>query len=152
MGHHTFPLKGGYCRDCEEKAKSYAKKAEKIAPIGQELLDRFFEQDNAPELLEWGGHASQRSFERSFSERTFFEALSEGWAINYNSKEQSVLVMSHIKLGKGVYRPVHIPVIIETRDGITTAFAKTVYDPKASSHLWDERLENRICWCKPYEL
>lgn len=154
MRKPPFPGNGEVCQNpnCQLKTRKWEKNRVHMAPVGEKLLDAFLRQKDALHLIEWSHHAEMRSFQRAFSITKLMEVIENGWVIQYNRKENTILLLGYTRLGEGVYRPFHIPIVFRKQKDRMIAFIKTGYDPKASAHLWNETFEIRVCWCKPYEM
>lgn len=152
---NSFPQRRGWCENpkCIYIRERVQKRFQKYEYIGEKLFEDFLAQDNPQDFLDYSNHAERRFINKSINTaRLFNEVIENGYVIDFNNDNNVVTVMGYMKIGKGMYRPLHIPMeLTRTKKGVF-AIIITAYDPKFSSHLYDETLEKRVCFCQPHEL
>ncbi|MCF6095083.1 hypothetical protein L1765_14055 [Microaerobacter geothermalis] len=155
MNNHSFPGKGELCQnpECVKWRKINKRNFEKYAQIAEKLFEAYLEQENPYHFFELTKHARKRTVERAINTfQLFGEVVANGYVVGYQPKGKVMIIKGFMKIGKGLYRSLHVPLKIEETDEGLLVRVLTVFDPSYSSHLFDEKLEQRICWCQPHDL
>lgn len=133
----------GACLICEDRAKRWAARQERLLPAAEAAYARFLAQRR--ELL-WSAHAEGRLLWRCLAKRDVMAAIDEGVVIE--AQGRALVVFTAIRLGRA-YRPLHVVLV---PDGPTRATVVTLYDPRSEAWRWDASLTRRVCWCRREEV
>jgi hypothetical protein len=135
--------------DCESKRKQWVKGARNLEQKEDDLRKLLENHE-----LEWGFHSEQRENLRKISARQSTDAFNEGFCIHfsvYNDPKYGLtnkwLWLGYAKIGAGLYRPLHLPIIFNIDSGVLKV--GTVYDPSVHAEWWNDDFTIRQCFNKP---
>lgn len=156
MTSHTYsPIKGELCMNssCVKYRQLNKIRRDKYLERGQSLLETFLDQEDVSTHFNFTSHATKRCVERAINTRRLLEiVVADGFAVDCNTDNESIVVHGCEKIDKGKYRHLHVVLQLDTNGPYIEAKVVTVFDPKASSHLYNDSLDFRVCWCQPHEL
>ncbi|WP_041096237.1 DUF4258 domain-containing protein [Bacillus badius] len=133
-------------QECQRKREKWFHLQSQFSPKGQKELEDFrLNMANGTHKILFDKHFYKRSLERSISEAAFKEVFDCGWVIerNKNSKGISLVLLGYV--GKQ-YRPLHI---VMDRINENVWVAVTAYDPQTHVWKWNDRFDERVCFCNP---
>ena len=123
----------------------------------QSMKDSELREDELKNLLEsgyrlkWTDHLICREEQRCVSAKEADQVLHSGFCIRFVQFEHTEygrtsewLWMGYSKIGVGLYRPLHLALLVNGNAPIVTV--GTVYDPSRTPELWDETYTIRQCW------
>ena len=90
-------------------------------------------------------HSDYRKIDRLYSARDTLTAVTEGWVIHYSEKPMTITVMSYVRTGNKMYRPIHV--ICDVGNPLVWRII-TVLDPSERTWKWDEQYEEQTCFCQ----
>lgn len=156
MHKTNFPIVNGVCSnpECVSKRKNLLEKLEKYREKGEELRERFLEQENAFDLFLSTFHSEKRYVERAISHYKLFLLFAE-YAEVVESPSKNVFVYKVTEKVKRheTIRYIHYHIVIHFEDaGELLARVVTSYCVSYSSHIYDSNFEIRHCWCRPHHI
>ncbi|RUS44933.1 DUF4258 domain-containing protein [Cohnella sp. AR92] len=134
------------CRSISEE--KFARMEPHLAAAARRL-ERFRQAyENGEADLAFDEHASFREVWRAFSETHILEALMNGEIIECRKRdgEYGFLIWYNVKIGRGQYRPMHVPVVMPVANP-NYLVVVTVYDPRSKEWQWTDNYTRRICRC-----
>ena len=135
--------------ECKQKQKQWLRGTKDLEGKEQDLKNLL----NSHELA-WSLHSEIREDQRRIPARQSTEAFREGFCLHFSiyhdpkhGLTQKWLWMGYAKVGTGLYRPLHLPILYNVTTGLLQV--GTVYDPSSKPELWNEDFTIRQCWIMP---
>ena len=153
MNRFSSPGQGGKCRnpECCKRALLNQERYEALKSEAETLFEKFRSQEHFYANVYFTKHAQVRMVERAVSQTELFTILELGYVIDYK-RDSKLIIMGWIKLDEKRYRPIHVLLKINKIKDQYYGNIITLWDPRYSSHLYNETLERRICFCQPHDL
>lgn len=146
MEDTSFPAKGEKCVQpvsCWQRHQRIKQQFDRSQFVIDQELQRFLLDEDWKDKVHPSKHALKRMLERSINRIEVLELIETGYSIACEGGYPTRALMSRIKVGRGMYRTVHL--LYRFVKG--TMMIVTLYEPKHSAYLYDSALEYRICWC-----
>lgn len=103
--------------------------------------------------IKWSAHVDIRESDRSVLSWQTQEALFHGSCIGFVTYQHPKFGLTHkwtwlwyVKMGPGLYRPLHLVLMVNPEILSKRITVTTVYDPSMKSWMWDPNYIHRICW------